>query len=278
MASSVWSGSIVLSLLSIPVKLYAAARSERTYLHQIHKECNSRVRQPLFCPTCNRFVERAEIVKGYEFDEGQYVLMEDKELKKIAAASSRTLEILAFSKLQEIDPIFFDASYFCIADESGKKVYQILTKALEDTETVGIGKLTMHQRDYTVFLRAYEHGLLLHTMYFANEIRDLPEFGVLEPVSMKSQELKLTEQLIGSLTEPFKPKQYHNEFQERLKKLIEAKQQGKSIEIGSPAKNAPVLDMMTALKRSLASSSSKSERKTLAKPKAGKPAVARKAS
>ena len=180
MPASVWRGSIVLSLLSIPVQLYAAARSERTYLHQIHKECNSRVRQPLFCPTCNRFVERSEIVKGYEFDEGQYVLMEDKEIKKLAAGSSRTLEILAFTKLSEIDPIFFDSSYFCIADETGKKAYQLLVKALEDTQTVGIGKLLMHQRDYTVFLRPYEHGLLLHTMYFANEIRQLPQFGVFE--------------------------------------------------------------------------------------------------
>ena len=154
MASSVWKGSITLSLISIPVSLYAAARSERTYLHQIHKECNSRVRQPLFCPTCNRFVDRSEIVKGYEFDEGQYVLMEDKEIKKIAAASSRTLEILAFTKMSEIDPIFFDASYFILPEEAGKKAYQLMVKALEDTRTVGVGKLTMHQRDYTVFIRA----------------------------------------------------------------------------------------------------------------------------
>jgi DNA end-binding protein Ku len=255
MASSVWKGSIVLSLISIPVKLYGAARSERTYLHQIHRECHSRVRQPLFCPTCNRLVERAEVVKGYEFDEGQYVLMEGQELKKIAAASSHTLEIIAFTKRNEIDPIFFDASYFCIPEDSGKKACQLLTKALEDTKTVGIGKLTMHQRDYTVFLRPYDKGLLLHTMYFANEIRELPQYGVLEPISVKPQELKLTEQLIASLTEPFKPKQYHNEFQDRLRKLIESKQEGKAIEIAPGSKRAPVIDMMTALKKSLAASS-----------------------
>lgn len=258
MAASVWRGSIVLSLISIPVKLYAGARSERTYLHQIHKECNSRVRQPLFCPACNRFVDRSEIVKGYEFEEGQYVLMEDKEIKKIAAASSHTLEIVAFTKLEEIDPIFFDSSYFCVADESGKKAYQLVVKALEDTRTVGIGKLVMHQRDYTVFLRPYHHGLVVHTMYFANEIRRLPDFGVLEQVQLKPQEVKLTEQLIHSLTEPFKPKEYHNEFQENLKKLIEAKQNGKMIEIANESPRVPVIDMMTALKKSLAASSSSS--------------------
>jgi DNA end-binding protein Ku len=280
MASSVWKGTIVLSLVSIPVRLYAAARSERTYLHQIHKECNTRVRQPLFCPHCNRFVDRNEIVKGYEFDEGQYVLMEDKEIKKLAATSSRNLEIVAFTRLEEIDPIFFDSSYFCIAEDSGKKAYQLLTKALEDTGTVGIGMLLMHQRDYTVFLRPYQHGLLLHTMYFANEIRQLPEYGVFESTNLKPQEVKLTEQLIESLTEPFKPKQYHNEFQDKLKKLIEAKQHGKSVEIGEQqAKRAPVIDMMTALKKSLAASSSRSVEKQNRKAKPRKmPSAARKAS
>jgi DNA end-binding protein Ku len=259
MAASVWKGSIVLSLISIPVKLYAAARSQRTYLHQIHKECNTRVRQPLFCPTCDRIVDRGEIVKGYEFDEGQYVLMEDKEVKKLAATSSRSLELVTFTQLKEIDPIFFDSSYFCIAEESGRKAFQLLVKALEDTGTVGIGKLVMHQRDYTVFLRAYQHGLLLHTMYFANEIRSLPDFGVIESAGLKPAEVKLTEQLIGSLTEPFKPQKYHDEFQDRLKKMIEAKRQGKSVEIEEPAaRRAPVIDMMTALKKSLAATNSAS--------------------
>lgn len=259
--SSVWKGSIVLSLISIPVRLFAAARSERTYLHQIHKECNSRVKQPLFCPTCNRFVDRTEIVKGFEFDEGQYVLMEDKEIKKLAAASSRSLEILAFSKLSEIDPIFFDSSYFCVPDEAGRKAYQLLVKALEDTRTVGLGKLIMHQRDYTVFLRSYQHGLLLHTMYFSNEIRQLPQFGVVETVSLKPEEVKLTEQLVKTMSHPFKPKEYHNEFQDKLRKLLEDKKQGKTIEIGEEPHRAAIIDMTTALERSLAASSSGSRDK-----------------
>lgn len=254
MASSVWRGSIVLSLVTIPVKLYAAARAERTHLHQIHNVCHSRLKQPLYCPVCDRQVERNEVIKGYEFDEGQYVLMEGKELKKIAAASSKNLELVAFTKMSEIDPIFFDASYFCLPDEEGKKAYYLLEKAMDDTRTVGIGKLSMHQRDYTVFLRPYQHGILVHTMYFANEIRSLPQYGVLEPQNFKPQEVKLTEQLIGSLTEPFKPKQYHNEFQERLKELIQAKSNGKHIEIGETTAKAPVIDMMTALKKSLAAS------------------------
>jgi DNA end-binding protein Ku len=144
---------------------------------------------------------------------------------------------------------------------------------------VGIGTLLMHQRDYTVFLRPYQHGLLLHTMYFANEIRQLPEYGVFEPTNLKPQEVKLTEQLIESLTEPFKPKQYHNEFQEKLKKLIEAKQQGKSAEIGEQQKKrAPVIDMITALKKSLAATSSRSDEQQSRKAKPRRMQTARKAS
>lgn len=265
MASSVWKGSIVLSLVSIPVRLYAAARSERTYLHQIHDKCNTRVRQPLFCPTCNRFVNRDEIIKGYEYEEGQYVLMKDDEIKKLAAQSSSNLEISAFTKLDEIDPIFFDSSYFCLAEDAGKKGYHLLVKALEDTETIGIGKLLMHQRDYTVFLRPYQHGLLLHTMYFSNEIRSLAEFGALETESLKPQEVKLTEQLIRSMTEKFKPAQYHEEFQEKLKGLIEAKRNGQGIEIGPKAKTPRVVDMMAALKKSLATVGKSPEKSKTAK-------------
>jgi len=258
MAASVWKGSISLSLVTIPVRLYVAARSVRTNLHQVHKVCNTRVRQPLFCPTCNRFVDRKEIVKGYEAEDGQYVLVDENEIKKLAAASSRNLEVVAFTHLKEIDPILFDASYFCLPEEAGKKAYQLLVKALEDTQTVGIGKLVMHQRDYTVFLRAYQHGLLLHTMYFLNEIQRLPEYGVLEPITVKSQELKLTEQLIDALMEKFQPKQYHDEFQDKLKKLIESKAHGKPVEIESAPKLARVIDMMAALKKSLAAASASS--------------------
>jgi DNA end-binding protein Ku len=256
MPSSVWKGSISLSLVSIPVQLYPAARSERTYLHQIHKECNSRVRQPLFCPTCNRLVDRSEVIKGYEFDEGQYVLMEDKEIKKLAAKSSQVLDIVAFTNFSEIDPIFFDSSYFCVPDDSGKKAHQLLVKALEDTLTVGIGKLLMHQRDYTVFLRAYQHGLLLHTMYFANEIRHLPKFGVMEAVNLKPEDVRLIEQLVKSMTEPFKPKQYHDEFQDKLRKLIQAKPHGESTGNGDHRSRAPVIDMLSALEKSLSAASS----------------------
>jgi DNA end-binding protein Ku len=254
MASSVWKGAISFGLLTIPIRMYTAARSERVQLHQIHKKCHTRLRQPLFCPECNRIVDRSEVVKGYEYAEGQYVVVDDEEIKKITPKSSRNMEILAFVKESQIDPIFFDASYFAMPEKDNEKPYALLLKALEDTDRVGIAKVTMHQREYTVFIRPRHNGLTIHTMYFANEIHEVEGYGKLDKsISLKPQEIKLAQQLIETLSEDFNPKQYHDTFQENLKALIAAKQQGKTIAEEQPAKRAPVIDMMEALKRSLAS-------------------------
>jgi DNA end-binding protein Ku len=254
MASSVWKGAISFGLLTIPIRMYTAARSERVQLHQIHKKCHTRLRQPLFCPECNRIVDRSEVVKGYEYAEGQYVVVDDEEIKRITPKSSRNMEILAFVKESQIDPIYFDASYFAMPEKDNEKPYALLLKALEDTDRVGIAKVTMHQREYTVFIRPRHNGLTIHTMYFANEIHEVEGYGKLDKsISLKPQEIKLAQQLIETLSEDFNPKQYHDTFQENLKALIAAKQQGKTIAEEQPAKRAPVIDMMEALKRSLAS-------------------------
>jgi DNA end-binding protein Ku len=252
MAASVWKGMISFGLVSVPVRLFAAARPSRINLHQIHNVCHTRLRQPLYCPTCKRNVERSEVVKGYEEEDGKYVLIEPEEIKKILPESARTMEILSFAKQSQIDPLFFDASYFMVPETEGRKGYELLLKTLEDSERVGIAKLTMHQREYTVFIRPYDHGLTVHTMYFENEIREVAGYGKREDVKLKPQEIKLAEQLVDSLSEDFKLSNYHDEFQERLRALIEAKRKGKEVEVQGSPRRAPVIDMMTALKKSLA--------------------------
>ena len=254
MASSAWKGSITFGLVSIPIRLYAAARKSRVELHQLHSVCKTRLRQPLFCPTCNRIVERSEVVKGYEYEDGKYVLLDPEEIKKIAPHSARTMEILAFVKESEIDPLFFDSSYFVVPEEEGRKAYQLLLKTLEAAKRVGIAKVAMHQREYTVFVRPYDHGLTLHTMYFANEIREAPGYGKTEDIKLKPQEVKLAEQLVANLSEPFRLSKYHDEFQDRLKALIEVKQKGREVAAAPEPHRAPVIDMMAALKKSLAAS------------------------
>ena len=252
MAAAAWKGFISFGLITIPVRLYAAARRPRYELHQLHRKCHTRLRQPLFCPTCNRPVDRSEVVKGFEYEEGKYALIEPEEIKKIEPQSARSMDVLAFAKSSEIDPLFFDSSYFLVPEEQGRKAYQLLLKALEDKRRVAIAKITMHQREYTAFIRPYDRGLALHTMYYANEVREAPGYGKTEGVKLNPKEVKLAEQLVENLSEEFHIQKYRDEFQERLHALIEAKRKGHetAAELPQP-RRAPVIDMMTALKQSL---------------------------
>jgi DNA end-binding protein Ku len=253
MPSSVWKGTLSFGLLAIPVKLYTAARSQRMNLHQLHKVCHTRLKQPLYCPQCNRQVERSEVVRGYEYEKGRYVVINEDEIKKITPRSSTVMEIVAFVKQEQIDPIYFDASYFMLPDKESEKPYALLLKTLEDTNRVGIATVTMHQREYTVFIRPRKNGLTIHTMYYANEIREVAGYGKAEKeAKLKPAEVKLAEQLVESLSQDFKPGQFHDKFQENLKALIEAKQKGKTILAEHKPAPARVIDMMEALKKSLA--------------------------
>jgi DNA end-binding protein Ku len=203
-------------------------------------------------------------VKGYEYEKGQYVLIENEELKKITPRSARTMEIEGFVKGSQIDPIFFESSYFALPEKDNAKPYVLLVKALEDSDRVGIAKVTMHLREYTVFLRPRSHGLAIHTMYFVNEIRSVEGYGkIVQDVKLKPQEIKLAEQLVESLAEDFKPQKYHDTFQENLRRLIEAKREGKTIVEEAPPKRAPVIDMMEALKRSLHDSEAQKRKKPM---------------
>lgn len=259
MASTIWKGSITFGLVSVPIRLYAAARSRRVSLHQLHDKCHTRLKQPLFCPTCNRFVERSEVIKGFEYEKGQYVLVEPEEIKKITPASGQTMDILAFVDESQVDPLYFDSSFLAVPEPQGAKAYRLLIKALEDTNRMGVAKVTMHQREYTVFLRPRRHGLTLHTMFYINEIATVPEYGKTDDTKLNPQEVKLAEQLVHSLDADFNPRQYRDEFQERLNQLIEAKLKGRSIVAAPEAPRAPVVDIMQALKNSLAATQRKAE-------------------
>jgi DNA end-binding protein Ku len=261
MATSVWKGHLTFGLISIPIRLFSAARSERISLNQLHKECHSRIRQPLFCPTCNRMVERSEIVKGYEYEKDQYVLFNEEELDKIEPASARTMEILEFVKLEEVDPLYFDASYYVTPEDAGKKAYDLLLQAMDDSEYGAVAKLCMHQREHIVLIRPRAKGLTLHTMFYADEIRQVAEYGQTDQAEPKEQEKKLALQLIESLAAPFEPDRYRDEYQESLRAMIAAKLKGQEVAAVSHPKLAPVIDLMEALKKSLA------EKQTAASPR-----------
>jgi DNA end-binding protein Ku len=259
MATSVWKGHLTFGLISIPVRLSAAARTERISMNQLHSVCHTRIRQPLFCPTCNRQVERAEIVKGYEHEKDQYVLFEEKELDKIAPPSASTMEILEFVKLDEVDPLYLDASYYLTPEDAGKKAYQLLLKAMEESGYGAIAKLTMHQREHIVMIRPRAKGLTLHTLYYADEVRPAAEYGQPDKVELKEAEKKLALQLIESLAAPFNPEKYKDEYRESVRAMIAAKLKGQEVAEAPQPKLAPVIDLMEALKKSLAGKEKEAE-------------------
>ena len=251
MATTVWKGHLTFGLISMPVRMFAAARGERISFNQLHKECHSRLKQPLFCPVCNRNVERSEIVKGYEYEKDQYVLFSEEELDKIEPSSARVMEILEFVKLSEMDPLYFDSSYYVSPEDAGVKAYQLLMKAMEESGYGAIAKLTMHQREHIVIVRPGTRGMTLHTMFYSNEIRAAESVST-DKVEVKDQEKKLAQQLIESLAAPFEPQKYRDEYQENLRAMISAKLQGRQVTEVPQPHLAPVIDLMEALKKSLA--------------------------
>ncbi len=250
MASSTWKGYLSFGLLSIPIRLFTAARGERIGLNQLHEVCHSRIKMPLFCPTCDRKVERSEIVKGYEYEKEQYVLFTEEELDKIEPESARAMEILEFVKVDEIDPLYYDASYYMTPEDEGKKAYSLLLKAMQESNYAAIAKVTMHQREHIVVIRPREEGMTLHTMFYQNEIRAVAEFTQ-DRVEPKEAEKKLAMQLIDSLAAPFEPEKYRDEYQESMRALISAKQKGQEVKATIHPTRAPVIDLMDALKKSI---------------------------
>src|SRR5277367_4639918 len=251
MATSVWKGHLTFGLISIPVRMSTAARGERISFNQLHKECHSRLKQPLFCPVCNRNVERSEIVKGFEHEKDQYVLFSEEELDKIEPPSAHVMEILEFVKLDEMDPVYFDSSYYIAPEDAGVKAYQLLMNAMKESGYGAIAKLTMHQREHIVIIRPGAKGMTLHTMFYSNEIR-AAESVLTDKVELKDQEKKLAEQLIQSLAAPFEPQKYRDEYMENVKGMIDAKLKGQEVTEVAQPRMAPVIDLMEALKKSLA--------------------------
>jgi len=250
MASTVWKGHLTFGLISIPVRMFTAARGERISFNQLHNECHTRLKQPLFCPTHNRIVERSEVVKGYEYEKDQYVLFTEEELDKMEPPSAKVMEILEFVKLGEMDPLYFDSSYYVSPEDAGVKAYQLLMNAMEESGYGAIAKLTMHQREHIVVIRPGSKGMTLHTMFYSNEIRAAE--AVPGKVELKDQEKKLAQQLIESLAAPFEPQKYRDEYQENLKAMIAAKLKGQEVTEVAHPHLAPVIDLMEALKKSLA--------------------------
>jgi DNA end-binding protein Ku len=249
-ATSVWKGHLTFGLVSLPVRLFSAARAESVSFNLLHKSDNSRIKQVTFCQAEDKPIPRSDLVKGYEYEKDRYVVIEDEEIKKVAPKTAKVMEILEFVETKDIDPVYLESSYYMAPEGGGEKAYALLFEALRKSGYSGVAKIAMHNREHIVILRPGPRGILLHTMYFTNEIRQVDEFRT-DLDLVKEKELALANTLIEALAAKFEPEKYKDTYRENLLAMIQNKIEGQKVVEAPEPHVAPVIDIMEALKRTL---------------------------
>jgi DNA end-binding protein Ku len=259
---SLGSGTISFGLVSIPVRMYTASGSATVRFNMLHAKCGTRIKQQLFCPTDNVVVDRSEIVKGYEYAKDQYAQVKDEELKALEGEASQIIDIAEFVPLKKVDPIYFEDTYYLGPDKGGEKAYRLLADAMAKTDRVALAKFVMRGKESLVLIRPSQGGLMLHTMYFSDEVRDFGEIEKGSDAKIKSGELDLAARLIDELSnEEFKPEQYKDDYRLRVLDMVNQKIEGKEVTpMGPQVQRAQVIDIMDALKQSLAKRGPKEKR------------------
>ena len=246
MASTVWKGHLTFGLVSLPVRLYSAARGETVSFNLLHAKDNSRIKQVTFCQAEDQPVPRSELVKGYEYEKDHYVVIDEEDIKKVAPKTAKVMEILEFVKGDTVDAIYLESSYYMAPDGGGEKPYALLFAAMGQSNYYAVAKIAMHNREHIVILRPGKKGILLHTMYYADEIRHVDEFRT-DTDLVKPNELAMANMLIDTLKADFEPEKYHDTYRDNLLQM-----DGQKVVETPQPHIAPVIDIMEALKRSLA--------------------------
>ena len=252
--ASIWKGSLAFGLVNIPVEAKTAVREDHISFRMLHSEDMSPVKYERVCAADGAPVPWNEIVKGYEYEKGKYVVMSDEDFKTAALASSKSLEILDFVKDEEIDPRYFETPYYLVPSKGGEKGYALLREALRSTDSVGIGKVVIRQKQHLAAIRVVGDAIVLELMRFANELVDITEFNFPTADAVRPQELKMAEQLVATLADRFEPEKYTDEYRANLMKIIRAKMKGKKITLEEPDRepaDAQVIDLMSRLQESL---------------------------
>lgn len=251
---TVWKGSISFGLVNIPIRMFTATEERDIRFRQLHKECHTPIKYTKMCPHCQREVEANEIVRGFEYEKGNFVMIDDTDLEAITPDTRRAIDILDFVDLKDIDPVYFDKSYFLSPQETGDKAYALLRAAMEQTGKIAVAQVTMRNRQSLAVVRLYEHCIMLETIFYPEEVRPvnqvpaLPEAGI----TLAENELKMATELINNMTTPFEPSKYTDEYRAQLQVLIEKKLEGHEIATSPAMPRTNVIDLMQALKESLA--------------------------
>ena len=273
-----WKGFLKVSLVNIPVKVFPATESSATIsFNQLHAECQTRIQQKKWCPHCEREVTNSEIVKGYEFEKGRYVVVEDEDIQKVRVESTRVIDLVQFTDDTAIDPIYVDRAYYLAPDGGvASQAFAVMREGMEGK--AGIGKLALYGREYLVAVRPQHKGLVMYTLHHEAEIRGIDQIEELNsvPTKVKPEEIKLAKQVVATFDGTLDLKEYRDEYQEGLRKIIDAKIAGQEVVAPEPAEPPRVVDLMEALRRSLDSVSAEKKKPAKATAAAAVPAAAAK--
>lgn len=250
---------ISFGLVAIPISMYTATQDNDIRFNQLHKEDKERIRYKKTCGHCGKEVTSDDIVKGYQYDKDHYVVVTDEELEKIKTEKEKSIQILHFAKLNQISPIYYDRTYQAIPEAGGEKAFELLRTALLEEQKIAVGKTVMGTKGTLLAIIPREDGMLISTMFFEDEIKDLPK-SYNKP-EVKDEELALAKTLINSMDTPFNPAEYEDEYQNKLRELIETKIAGKEIVAAKPDAPGNVIDLMDALKASIEKSKPKTSGK-----------------
>ncbi|UCH28995.1 MAG: Ku protein [Myxococcales bacterium] len=256
-ARAISSGTLSFGLVSIPFKIYTAASAEGVKFHQLHDKCGNRIKYQVYCPTDDEVVQRSDLIKGYEYAKGQYVRFDADELKALEEEKTHNLEILEFVPLDSVDFVHVEKSYYLGPDKGGHKAYRLLSEAMQETGRVALGHHVTRGKSHLVLIRPYKQGLIMHQLFYENEVRDFADIDLGDEVSFKPAETKMARQLIEQLSEDrFEAERFRDEFRARVLEAVEEKVAGHEITTTPEAPQAKVIDLFEALKASVEQSQS----------------------
>jgi DNA end-binding protein Ku len=249
---SIWNGTIAFGGVYVPVKVHSATEDRSVHFHEVHLDDGARIEHKRFCSKEDKEVPYKEIVGGYEYAEGKYVVLEKDEIKAAAGPGSRLIDVEEFVRAPDIDPVLFDKTYYLGSQDEGKDAYRLLHDALAKTDRAGIGRWVFHNREYLVAFRAVDDVIVMHTMRFHDELVPAKDLDVPSPSKKPAKrELDMAGKLVESLEEPFKPEKFEDEYRERLLEYIEAKAKGKVASLPKRTDADEPGDLMAALEASV---------------------------
>lgn len=247
-----WKGSISFGLVNIPVRMFAATEKKAVKFRYLHNACHTPIEYKKKCPGCNKEIEWEEIVRGYEYDKDRFVIIDEEDLAHIPDKTTKTIDIVDFIDLSEVDPVFYDHSYYLAPGEAGEKAYNLLQEAMRETGKIAVARLTIRSKQSLAAIRTYNGILSIETMFYPDEVRnteDLPAWN--RDITIQENELMMARELIKKLTAPFEPGKYTDEYRKALLEIIESKIAGEEITVAAQPDQGRVIDLAEALKASI---------------------------